>query len=369
MTPSSLGPVGVGIIGAGAISSQYLQTLTECPDVRVLFVADLDAARAAERATEFGIPASGDVQELLDHPGIEIAVNLTIPAVHVEVSLRSLRAGKNVWSEKPLALDRASGAKLLTEAARRGLRVAAAPDTFLGPGIQTVRRLVDEGRIGTALSALALFQTPGPESWHPAPDFLYASGGGPLLDMGPYYATALVQVFGPVARVAASESTAFATRVIGSGPRAGESFPVSVPTHVGALIEFESGASAQAVFSFQSAQRRTGFLEIAGSSATIVAPDPNGFEGDVVIVSATDREVIPTASSSGRGVGIIDLARSIRAGVPERASGDLSYHVLDILTSIGEAAQLSDFVEVSSSVSQSAPVPPTWDPRAITLIG
>ena len=214
------GRVGVGVIGAGVISTQYLDNLTTFPDVEVLFIADLDVSRAREQADKYGIAGSGTTAELLAHPDIEIVVNLTIPAAHVAVALEALEAGKNVWTEKPIALDRESGALLLAEAQRLGLRVATAPDTFLGAGLQTASRMIADGRIGAPLTALALFQVPGPESWHPNPDFLYAAGAGPLFDMGPYYLTTLVQNLGPVSRVAATASTSRASRVIGSGPRA-----------------------------------------------------------------------------------------------------------------------------------------------------
>ena len=365
---SGSGPVGVGIIGAGVISTQYLDNLTTFPDVRVLFISDLDVTRAQTQAEAYGVPGFGTTEELLAHPDIEIVVNLTIPAVHVAVALQALAAGKNVWTEKPIALDLASGAELLGEASRLGLRVATAPDTFLGPGLQAGRRMIAEGRIGSPLTALTLFQVPGPEAWHPNPDFLYAKGAGPLFDMGPYYLTALVQNLGPVRRVAATASTARETRVIGSGPREGETFSVEVPTHVSALLEFEGGASAQCVFSFQSHLRRAGFVEIAGTEGTLVFPDPNMFEGDLVLWGEGDEpETIAVTSDTGRGTGVVDLARAIRAGVPERASGELAFHVLDIMVSIGAAAESGAFVEVVSTVDVQPPLPEDWDPRAATL--
>lgn len=362
------GPVGVGVIGAGVISTQYLENLTRFPDVRVLFVSDIDVARAQAQAEKFGVPGFGTTQELLAHPDIEIVVNLTIPAAHVEVALQALAAGKNVWTEKPIALDRESGKALLDEGHRLGLRVATAPDTFLGAGLQTGRRLVADGAIGTPLTALTLFQASGPESWHPNPDFLYAKGAGPLFDMGPYYLTTLVQNLGPVKRVAATASQSRATRVIGSGPRAGEEFPVEVPTHISALLEFESGASAQSVFSFQSHLSRTGFVELAGSEGTIVFPDPNMFDGDVVLwTDGEEPETIPTTKIAERGTGVVDLARAIRAGEPERASGELAFHVLDIMVSISEAADAGAFVDVASTVEVQPLLPADWDPRAATL--
>ncbi|MDH6181952.1 putative dehydrogenase [Microbacteriaceae bacterium SG_E_30_P1] len=362
------GPVGVGIIGAGVISTQYLDNLTTFPDVRVLFIADLDTARAEAQAEAYGVPAFGTTEELLAQPDIEIVVNLTIPAVHVAVARQALEAGKNVWTEKPIALDRESGAELLADAQRRGLRVATAPDTFLGAGLQAGRRLIADGRIGTPLTALTLFQVPGPEAWHPNPDFLYAKGAGPLFDMGPYYVTTLVQNLGPVGRVAATASMSRERRTIASGPRAGETFAVEVPTHVSAMLEFEGGASAQCVFSFQSHLARAGFVEIAGTEGTVVFPDPNMFDGELTVWGdAAEPETIVVESDTGRGTGVVDLARAIRADVPERASGELAFHVLDVLVSITEAAERGEFVPVTSTVEVQPPLPDEWDPRAATL--
>lgn len=361
------GRVGVGIIGAGVISGQYLENLTRFPDLEVLFIADLDLERARERADEFGIVGSGSVAELLANDDVEIVVNLTIPAAHVDVALQVLRAGKHVWNEKSFSLDRESGLTLLAEARRLGLRAAGAPDTFLGDGLQLMQRRAADGTIGTPLTALAIFQSSGPESWHPNPEFLYSAGAGPLFDMGPYYLTALIQVFGPIRRVSATSSTSHGTRTIKSGPRSGEVFAVTVPTHYSALIEFESGASAVAIFSFQSPQRRAAFLEISGTESTMIAPNPNTFDGNVTIVTGDDRIDYPTSATVGRGHGVLELARAIRSSSPERASGELAFHVVDVMVSIGEAAESGDFVEVDSTVPPIPLLPAGWDPRAATL--
>lgn len=361
------GPVGVGLIGAGVISNQYLENLTAFPDLDVRFVADIDLERAKAQADKYGVPNSGTVEQLLADDGIEIVVNLTIPKVHVEVALQALAAGKNVWSEKPFALDRASGRELLDAAHAAGLRVATAPDTFLGSGIQSARRLIENGDIGAPLTALTLMQSPGPESWHPNPDFLFQEGAGPLFDIGPYYLTALVQLFGPVKRVSAVASKAKESRVIGSGPRAGESFAVTVPTHVSALYEFESGQTAQSIFSFDSKLGRTQF-EVAGLEATVVVPDPNTFEGDLLVHGADGIETLPsTGTTSTRGIGVVELARAIRAGVPERASGEQAFHVLDVMVATIEAGESGSPVDVQSTVQVAPALPEDWDPRASTL--
>ncbi|HEX8510085.1 MAG TPA: Gfo/Idh/MocA family oxidoreductase [Propionibacteriaceae bacterium] len=364
------GPVGVGVIGAGVISTTYLDNLTSFADTQVVAVGDLFPDLAAKRAAEHGIPFGGGVETVLDHPDVEIVVNLTVPNAHAVVAGQAVAAGKHVWNEKPLTLDRASGAALLAAAERAGVRIGCAPDTFLGSGLQAVSRVIQRGDIGDPLTGLILFQSAGPESWHPNPAFLFQVGAGPLFDMGPYYLTALVQQFGPVARVAATGSKWRERRVIGSGPKAGEEFDVAVPTHVAALVTFESGQSAQCVFSFDSAIPRT-LLEINGSEATLVSPDPNRFDGDVGIRrKGKDLEVEKlesTTALSTRGTGVLDMARALRAGAPHRAQGALAFHVLDIMVAISEAAESGEYTTVQSSVEPAPVLPADWDPNAATL--
>jgi predicted dehydrogenase len=363
------GPVGVGLIGAGTISDMYLTNLTAFPDVEVGMIADLDIPRAAAQAAKYGVPASGTAAELLAEPSIEIVVNLTVPAAHVAVGLSALDAGKHVWTEKPLALDRSSARKLLDRAQDKGLRVACAPDTVLGAGLETARRVLDDGRIGVPQSGLALFQSPGPENWHPAPEFLFQLGAGPLLDIGPYYLTMLVHLMGPVGRVTASGGRSRETRVIGSGPRAGVEFAVTVPTTVNALLQFADGGTAQALFSFDSAVRRT-TLELTGTLGSLVLPDPNRFDGSTVLHptgAETPIEVPAEGHAATRGTGVLELARAIRAGQPERASGELAYHVLDVMLAIEESLTAGQTVEVESTVPTPPPLPADWDPYARTL--
>ena len=367
---SGSGPVGVGIIGAGVISETYLENLMSFPDVTVHAVADLYEDSAAKRAAQFGIETSGGVDAVLGHPDVEIVVNLTIPTAHVPIALEAVAAGKHVVSEKPFSLDRESGERLLAAAAEAGVRVGCAPDTFLGAGLQAAVRAIAEGRIGTPLTALTLMQSPGPESWHPNPAFLFQEGAGPLFDIGPYYLTALVQAFGSVARVAASGSTARAQRTIGSGPKAGETFDVTVPSHIGALLQFASGASGQSIWSFDSALKRHGFVEIAGTEGTLVLPDPNNFDGDLVIHrrgSEGSEVLASTVATSTRGTGVLELARAIRANEPHRASGELAFHVVDTMVSIAESAESGEFVTVGSTAPAVQPLPADWDPRAATL--
>lgn len=367
---SGTGPVGVGIIGAGVISETYLENLTGFPDVTVHAIGDLFEDSAAKRAAQFGIDTSGGVDAVLGHPDVEIVVNLTIPTAHVPIALEAVAAGKHVVSEKPFSLDRQSGERLLAAAADAGVRVGCAPDTFLGAGLQAALRAIQEGKIGTPLTALTLMQSPGPESWHPNPAFLFQEGAGPLFDIGPYYLTTLVQAFGSIARVAAAGSTAHAQRTIGSGPKAGEAFDVTVPSHVGALLQFAAGGSGQSIWSFDSALSRHGFVEISGSEGTLVLPDPNQFDGDVLIHrrGGDGPEVLAsTEAPSTRGTGVLELARAIRGDRPHRASGELAFHVVDTMVSIAESADTGEFVAVQSSAPTVEPLPADWDPRARTL--
>lgn len=366
----STGPVGVGVIGAGVIAGTYLENMTAFPDVVVHAVGDLRPEAAQARAEEYGVATAGTPDVVLTHPDVEIVVNLTIPAAHVEVALAAVAAGKHVWSEKPFALDRDGGTKLLAAASEAGVRLGCAPDTFLGAGLQTARRIIDAGDIGEPLTALALMQSPGPESWHPNPAFLFADGAGPLFDMGPYYLTLLVQTFGPVAVVAGLASTARATRTIGSGPLAGQDFDVTVPTHVSTIARFENGTSSQSIFSYDSALPRAGFVEISGTEATLSLPDPNNFHGEVRLYArgSDDWEVVADVESvAGRGLGVLDMARAIRTGQPHRATGDLAQHVLDVMVSVAESVETRAFVDVNSTVAVPEVLPEDWDPYAATL--
>ena len=367
---SRTGPVGVALVGCGTISDQYLTTLTACPDVRVLWCTDLDTGRARTQAERYGVPQAGGVDGALADPAVELVVNLTIPAAHVQAATGALRAGKHVYGEKPLTLARADGETLLAEAAERHLRVGSAPDTFLGAGLQSAQRFVADGGIGAPLSALVCFQSPGPESWHPNPDFLFARGGGPLLDIGPYYLTALVQQLGPIARVGALARRARDRRTIGSGPRAGQTFPVEVPTHVTALLEFAGGAVATTVMSFDSPLQRTGFVEITGQDATLRLPDPNTFGGPLRVFprGASELAELPVSgTTTKRGIGVVEMARALRTGVPHRASAALAMHVFDAMAAIAESAESGALVKLETTCDVPEPLDPEWDPHAATL--
>ncbi|HSU35177.1 MAG TPA: Gfo/Idh/MocA family oxidoreductase [Propionibacteriaceae bacterium] len=376
-SPARSGPVGVGFIGTGMISDTYLENLTSFPDVKVVILGDLDERRAQAQAEKYGVPESGSSQDVLAHPDVEIVVNLTIPAVHAEVAGQAIAQGKHVWSEKPISIDRESGLALLGQARAAGLLVGVAPDTVLGPGIQSARRAIAHGDIGVPLSAQTVMQYAGPDIFHPNPEFLFAKGAGPLFDMGPYYLTTLVHVFGSFATVAAVGSQSRATRTVLVGDRLGTEFPVDVPTHVSAIAQFEGGGVSHSVFSFDSPYRRSGVVEITGTEGTMIIPDPNTFTGEIKITHTPDLsamrdepvwETVPTTGVlSGRGTGVLDMARSVRSGSQPLASGDLGFHVLDALMAIDEAVESRRMVEVTSRVDAVPLVPEDWDPFAATL--
>ncbi|MCM3522458.1 Gfo/Idh/MocA family protein [Curtobacterium sp. P97] len=376
------GRVGVGFIGAGMISEQYLTNITTFPDVEVVRIGDIDTERAAASAAKWGIPASGTGDEVLTDPDVEIVVNLTLPATHVEVSTAALRAGKHVWSEKPIGVDRESAAGLVALADELGLRLGIAPDTVLGTGWQTAKRAIEAGAIGTPLTAVTSFQWQGPDVFHPNASFLYAKGAGPLFDMGPYYFTALVHLLGPVASVVATGSRSRETRQLVVGPNAGQEFPVEVPTHLSVLTSFEQGGSAQSLLSFDTPLFRHGVFEVNGTEGTIVLPDPNTFGGGHPIriarplgtdVSFPIEQAWETLSDEeptvGRGLGVLDMARAIRGGGAHVATGEVGYHVLDTMVAVEESVARRAFVEVASTVAPIASLPEDFDPLAATLEG
>jgi predicted dehydrogenase len=320
-------------------------------------------------AREWGVPVAGDPGAVLALPEVEIVVNLTVPAAHADVAIAALRAGKHVYGEKPLALTPEEGREVLAEAGLRGLRVGGAPDTFLGAGLQSATRALASGVIGTPVAATAVMRSPGPESWHPNPEFLYQRGAGPLFDIGPYYLTTLTSMLGPIAKVAATARQARPRRVIGSGPRGGTVFTVEVPTHVMALIDFVGGAGASSTFSFDSPAHVT-MVEIMGTEGALSLPDPNTFTGPLRVRAAGDagwRELPVHGPTTGRGLGVLDMARAVRAGLPHRATGLLALHVLEAMTAIGESAERGEFRRIETDAPVPEPLPEDWDPHAATL--
>ncbi len=372
------GPVGVGFIGTGVISDQYLTNLTTFPDLEVLILGDLNPEVAKAQAEKYGIPAHGTAQDVLDHPGVQVVVNLTIPAAHVEISSAAIAAGKHVWTEKPLGLDRESTSALLTQADEAGLRIGCAPDTVLGAGVQTAKRAILDGLIGRPLFAQTSMQWQGPEVFHPNPAFLFAKGAGPLLDIGPYYFTTLVSLFGTVEKVAAMGLKAQEEREILVGPNKGQKFPVEPPSTISVLTQFEGGQTGTSLVSFDSPLARQGVVEIHGTEGSLVVPDPNMFEGRIAYVrpfesfgeAPPEQEWIDVPQEgpvTGRGLGLLDMVRAIHDGRLHVASGAVGYHVLDVMLSAEESAERGEFVDVKSSVDTVPVLPKDFDPLAKTL--
>jgi predicted dehydrogenase len=353
--------VGIGVIGCGVISAAYLKAAKLFPILDVRALADLNRDAAEARADEFGLKATS-IAELLADPSIEIVVNLTIPKAHVAVGLQAIEAGKHVHSEKPLGVTTEEARKLLAAAEARKLRVGCAPDTFLGGAHQTCRKLIDEGRIGTPIGGTAFFMCPGHERWHPNPDFYYENGGGPMLDMGPYYITALVDFLGPVARVAGVATMMRKERVIGSEPRRGQKIPVETPTHIAGTMEFVSGAAISIAMSFDVPKHKHKPLEVYGSTGSLLVPDPNFFDGQIEFATASDDwSPIATehtyADGNYRMIGAADMAHAIRSNRPHRASGALAFHVLEVMEAFERSSKSGGFVTIESRLERPAPLP------------
>ncbi len=352
--------VSVGVIGCGVISGAYLKAAKAFPILDIRGLADMVPAAAEARAQEFGLKAVS-VDAVLADPSVEIILNLTIPKAHVELGLRALDAGKHVYSEKPLAIAFKDGRKLMECAARKRLRVGSAPDTFLGGAHQTCRKLIDSGKIGTPVGGTAYFMCPGHERWHPAPDFYYQAGGGPVLDMAPYYLTDLVNLLGPVARVSAMTSMPKKERTITSLPRRGQKIPVQVATHAAGILEFASGALVQVSMSFDVAAHRHLPIEIYGSEGTLVVPDPNGFGGEIEFARAKDKWVklkseFPYGDANYRSIGLADMAHAIRTNRPHRASGALALHVLEVMEAFDRSAKAGKAIPIATGSERPAPL-------------
>ncbi len=351
----------VGMIGCGVISRQYLDSFDRLPDVQLVAVADLDRSRAEAAAEGREGVRVLTVDELIADAEVDTVLNLTIPAAHAEVDLRAIAEGKNVYSEKPFAVTTDEGAQVLAAAEEAGVLTGSAPDTVLGTGTQTARAVIDDGVIGTPIAATATMVTPGHERWHPQPDFYYVPGGGPLLDMGPYYIHALVTLLGPVEAVIGAASRLRTERTIGSGPREGESIPVTTDTHVTGVLVHESGVLSTLVMSFDAVATSAHPIEVHGTGGTLAVPDPNRFDGDVRLhaLGGDGWETLPVTGGyeqAGRGIGLQDMA--VR-GADLRASGELGQHVLEVMNGVLEAAHGGSRVEITSTVERPAAVPLT----------
>ena len=354
--------VNVGVVGCGNISSIYLEMGQTFEILKMAAVADLIPERAKAQAEKYHIAKVYSVKEMLADPEIDIVLNLTIPNAHGEVALQALEAGKSVYNEKPLAIKREDGLKMLEIAKAKKLLVGGAPDTFLGGGLQTCRKLIDDGWIGQPVAATAFMLCHGHESWHPAPEFYYQVGGGPMFDMGPYYLTALVSLMGPVSRVTGSARITFPERTITSQPLYGKKVTVEVPTHVAEILDFASGAIATIVTSFDVWSAEVPRIEIYGTAGSLSVPDPNSFGGPVRVrrAGANEWSEIPLThgyATNSRSLGVADMAYALRTHRPARASGELTYHVLDIMHAVHDASLAGKHINLASTCAQPAPFP------------
>ncbi|MBO0925149.1 Gfo/Idh/MocA family oxidoreductase [Cellulomonas sp. zg-ZUI199] len=344
-------PLRVGVVGCGVISNAYLTTAATAPDLEIVAVADLDRARADTTAQRHGVRAL-DLPDLLAHDDVEWVLDLTTPAAHEEVALAAISHGRSVYNEKPFCATVEQAQRVLDAATAAGVALGGAPDTVLGTGVQTARRVVESGALGRPVAATATMACGGHEAWHPQPDFYYAPGGGPLLDMGPYYLTTLVHLLGPVTAVQGVATRPRTHRTIGQGPRAGEQVPVDVATHVTALVEHASGAVTTLVMSFDAPASLARPIEVHGEQGSLLVPDPNRFDGDVQVHARGDqwRTVPPSAgyTNAGRGAGLVDAARSTDRRTT-RASADVALHVLDTMQTVLRAADTGTRLPVAST--------------------
>jgi predicted dehydrogenase len=353
-------PANVGIIGCGNVNRAYQSAAPRLSAIRYAACADIRREAAEALAAQHNIPRVLSVEEMLADPDIDIILNLTIPGAHYEIAMAALAAGKHVYSEKPLSLTAAEGEALVAEAARRGLRIGNAPDTFLGAGIQTCRKLIDDGAIGRPVAATAFMMARGHEHWHPSPEFYYKAGGGPMFDMGPYYLTALVALLGSVKRVTGSTQISRAQRTISSQPLAGQVITVDVPTHVVGVLDFAIGAVGTIITSFDVQASVLPRIEIYGTEGTLSVPDPNTFGGPVRLRRAGDEDWVDMPLTHGnaeqsRGLGVADLAQAVVSGRPHRASGELALHVLEIMETIHTASDEGRHITLHSACERPAP--------------
>jgi len=338
--------VRIGVVGCGKISGAYFEMARSFAVLDVVACADLnmDAARAAAEMNGVSRPCT--VEELMKDPAIDLVLNLTVPKAHVPVSLAAVEAGKHVYSEKPLGITREEGRRLMEAAKANKVRVGCAPDTFMGAGIQTARKVIDDGRIGRPVAFTAFMMGRGHESWHPSPEFFYEAGGGPMFDMGPYYLTALMNLLGPVRRISGAATIAIPERTITSEPKRGKKIVVQTPDHIAGTIEFENGCVGTIVTSFATMHPQYDKpqpITIYGTEGTMRVPDPNTFDGPVHVRGPKQEEweeVTPAfVKGCGRAVGVADMAYAIRSGRKHRASGEQAYAVLDLMAGFLDSAE------------------------------
>ena len=355
-------PVNVGIVGCGNISEVYLKVAKTFPILNVVAVADIIPERAKAKAEAHGIPKVLSTEHLIADPDIDIVVNLTIPKTHGEIGIAALEAGKSVYNEKPLAPTRQEAQEMFRIAEEKGLFIGGAPDTFLGAGIQTCRKLIDDGWVGEPVAATAFWGGHGHERWHPDPEFFYKPGGGPMFDMGPYYLTALVTLVGPVKTVASSARITFSERTITSQAKFGQTIKVETPTHITGTLEFANGAIGTMLTSFDVWAHTLPHIELHGTTGSLRVPDPNQFGGPVFVrrAGAQDWTQVPHThgyAEQNRSIGVADMAYAIRTGRKHRANGALTYHVLDIMHAFLDSSRERKHVDLASTCERPKPLP------------
>lgn len=363
--------LGVGIIGCGNISTAYLTLAPVFKSLKLVAVADLNMDNARAKAAEFDVRAD-TVDDILKAADVDVIVNLTIPDAHFAVTKSILEAGKHAYSEKPLVLTLDEGQILRDLAASKNLRVGSAPDTFLGGSHQLARAAIDDGRTGRIIGGTCHVMGHGMEAWHPNPDFFFKPGGGPVLDMGPYYVTNLIQLIGPVKSVAALANKTFPTRTIGNGPRDGEVIPVEVATNIHALLEFENGAAVTMGASWDVWTNKHTNMELYGEDASIFVPDPNFFGGDVEI-GGSDREIKKVddwdhpfgvnnfddnTKANYRCAGLADMAAAISEGREHRCNVDVAVHATDVMTSILRSGEERRFINLTTTCERPSALSP-----------
>lgn len=354
--------MNIGLIGCGSASGLYLEGCRQFDVLRIAACADLVPERARTRANEFNIPRICNVAELLADPDIDLILNLTEPQAHAEIGMAALASSKHLYQEKPLAVELKDARAILDLAAKLGLSIGCAPDSFLGAGMQTCRKLIDEGAIGEPVACTAFVLDHGHEDWHPNPDWLYGRGGGPMFDMGPYFLTALINLLGPIRRVTASAKVTSSERTITNQVTSGQKIKVTVPTHVSGVVDFVGGVVGTIVTSFDVWAAELPNIEVYGAEGTLSVPDPNTYGGPVRLFSNRHRQWVDVPlvggfSSQSRGIGIADMVFESRRGRAHRANGELAYHVLETLHGFHDAALSGKHVELVSTCSRPEPLP------------
>jgi predicted dehydrogenase len=357
-----LKPVKVGLVGCGFISEIYLKNSKLFNSFDVVACSDLILERSEGRAKEFDISKVCSTSEIMEDPKVEMVLNLTTPDGHYDVAKQAVTSKKSVYNEKPLAIELDNGWDLVESAERNGVLIGGAPDTFLGGGIQTCRKLIDDGWIGEPIGATAFMTCPGHESWHPDPEFYYKKGGGPMFDMGPYYLTALVNLLGPIKQVKASTKISFSERMITSKPKYGTKIKVDVPTHVVGIMDFQNGTTGNIITSFDVWGAQLPRIEIYGKLGSLSVPDPNTFGGPVHLYLPEYQEWREIPLSHGytfnsRGIGVADMANALRSGRTHRANGDLTYHILEVMHAFHTASDKEKTVKIKSKVKKPSPLP------------